>query len=76
MTTGTGWNGSYANYYVAVTPFDELDISVKYGSFIKPWGTVYVRKDDVDKYDEGEAKSLLENLNDLLERFQKKKGRL
>ncbi|CAG8468896.1 4101_t:CDS:2 [Paraglomus occultum] len=73
MTTGTGWNGSYANYYVAVTPSDELDASVKYGSFIKPWGTVYVRKDDVDKYDEGEAKSLLQNLNDLFERFQKKK---
>jgi hypothetical protein len=73
VITGTDWNGSYANYHVAVTPLDELDVSVKYGSYIKRLGAVYVQKDNIDDYDKGEAKRLLENLNNLLDSFRKSK---
>ncbi|CAG8445669.1 3689_t:CDS:2 [Ambispora leptoticha] len=71
--TVTSWNGSFSNYYVATTkPIESLKRTVKYGSYIKPWGVTYVHEDPMDYYDEKEANDLLNKLDELLAEFQMK----
>ncbi|CAG8447045.1 5600_t:CDS:2 [Ambispora gerdemannii] len=68
--TVTSWNGSFSNYYVATSkPTESLKLTVKYGSYIKPWGTIYVHEDPMDYYDEKEAQDLLNKLDALLAEF-------
>ncbi|CAG8554697.1 3711_t:CDS:2 [Cetraspora pellucida] len=69
--TITAWNGSYSNFIVATLPIERLDKSLKYGSCVKPWGTVYYDENFVD-YHEKDATALLNQLDRLLENFSQK----
>ncbi|CAG8509025.1 4964_t:CDS:2 [Acaulospora morrowiae] len=70
--TITGWNGSYANYVVATEPIENLNKFCKYGSYAKPWGSIYCLEEAIICYDEKEANDLLRKLDDLLNEFRKK----
>ncbi|RHZ82979.1 hypothetical protein Glove_101g44 [Diversispora epigaea] len=70
--TITAWNGSYSNYIVATQPIENLNKYHKYGSYVKPWGSVYYLDELIDRYNENEALSLLKKLDDLILEFKKK----
>ncbi|CAG8487818.1 10739_t:CDS:2 [Diversispora eburnea] len=53
--TITAWNGSYSNYIVATQPIENLNKYHKYGSYVKPWGSVYYLDELIDRYNENEA---------------------
>ncbi|KAG9283986.1 hypothetical protein G9A89_005493 [Geosiphon pyriformis] len=69
--TVTSWNGSFSNYYVVTkNPIESLKTNVKYGTYIKPWGSVYIREGSIDQYDEKEATELLKKLYEILKNFK------
>nr|CAG8536606.1 3420_t:CDS:2 [Entrophospora candida] len=71
--TITSWNGSYSNYYVAITnPITLLNTSIKYGSRVKPLGDVYVNEDTIVDYDEEVSDALLNKLDGLFNDFKLK----
>nr|CAG8536252.1 801_t:CDS:2 [Entrophospora candida] len=71
--TITSWNGSYSNYYVAITnPITLLNTSIKYGSRVKPLGDVYVNEDTIVDYDEEVSNALLNKLDGLFNDFKLK----
>ncbi|CAG8743286.1 399_t:CDS:2, partial [Racocetra fulgida] len=70
--TITAWNGSYSNFIVATLPIECLNKSLKYGSCVKPWGTVYYDENFIDGYNEEDATALLNQLDRLLENFSQK----